>query len=110
MFLIHAIVRFLFQALALKLSVEVVRAPGVQNHYRQALRVSALLGLLSIMCGMIPVVGWLLYLVMWCVVVMRTYKLSLVRGMSVAVLQSLIAFGLLKLLVIFDLLPASATL
>ena len=110
MFLVHAVLRFLFQVLALKLSVEVVRAPGVQNHYRQALRVSALLGLTSLVCGLIPVVGWLVYLVIWCVVVMRTYKLSLVRGLSVAVIQSLIAFGLLKLLVFLSWLPATSSL
>lgn len=110
MFLIHALLRFLFQALALKLSVEVVRAPGVQNHYTQALRVSAMLGVLSIVCGLIPFVGWLLYLVVWCVVVMRTYKLSFVRGLGVAALQSFIAFALLKILVMCQWLPASSTL
>ena len=107
MFLVHAIVRFLLQSLCLKLSVEVVRAPGVENHYRQALRTSALLGLLSLLCGFIPIFGWFVYVALWCMVVMKTYKLTLARGAFVALSQGILAAFLTKLFVYFDLLPSA---
>mgnify|MGYP000675149007 CR=1 FL=1 len=110
MFFVYAIVRFLLQALALKFSVSLIGQPGVQNNYTQALTTSAILGVLSLLCGCIPVFGWLLYLGLWCAVVMNTYKLSFTRSVGVAIIQTLIAFGLLKLLVLINILPAATSL
>lgn len=110
MFLIHAIVRFLLQSLCLKLSVEVVRAPGVENHYSQALRTSALLGVLSLVCGLIPLIGWFVYVALWCVIVMKTYKLTFTRGIFVALSQGLLAAVLTRLFVFFNLLPEAHAL
>ena len=97
-YLFMLIVKFFVQALALKLSVEAVKAPGVQNKYGMALKLSAGLALAHLLLGLVPWVGGLVYLVVWCAAVMSTYKLSLVRSVLVALLQGVVGFLILKAL------------
>ena len=85
--LVLPVLRFFVNAFALKLAVGVLSKPGAENQYGTAVTLSAMLSLLGIAFGFIPLVGGLLHLVAWVLVVRMVYDLSLTRSVGVGVLQ-----------------------
>jgi len=91
LFFFCAAVKFLLQALALRMAVEVVKPYGVENHYTTALTVAGIVSVAGVITGFIPWIGWLIYLIIWCGIMMSTYKLTIMRSGVVAVMQLMIA-------------------
>lgn len=109
LFFFYAVVKFLLQALALKLAVGVVKPYEVENQYMTALTVAGGVALVGLVTGFIPWIGWLVYLVAWCAIMMTTYKLTLMRSLVVALMQLMIASGLTLLAKWVGLLDAGSS-
>ena len=95
--LITHLVVFFVHALSLKLAVSAVSAqPAAQNSYSRALKLSAGFVLLSFLLGVLTMklIAWPLYAVIWCVVIMKTYRLSLTRSVGVALVQTVASWAL----------------
>lgn len=89
--LLSSVLLFFVQALALKLSVGMMATSKTQdNSYTQALRLSAGFIVLSFLLGLIAIkiIAWPIYVAVWCVVIMKTYRLSFMRSIGVALGQS----------------------
>ena len=109
LFFFYAVVKFLLQALALKLAVGVVKPYEVENQYMTALTVAGGVALVGLVTGFIPWIGWLVYLVAWCAFMMTTYKLTLMRSLVVALMQLMIASGVTLLAKWVGLLDAGSS-
>lgn len=99
--IILAVVSFFLQAFALKLALGVMGQPSHQNKYGTAIRVAATLALAGFLLGFIPLVGWLVYAILWLLVVRSVYGIGLTKSVGVAVLQvviRLVLSGILALI------------
>jgi len=107
MFIVYALIKFVVHAVALKLAVGAVADQATDNSYKTALSVSAALVFAGWICGFVPLIGGLLSLVVWCGVMMSTYKLTLVRSVVVAITQAIVGFIIFTVLGWFGLIPAT---
>ena len=110
MFIISVLIKTLVQAVALKFAIETAAGPSTENRFATALSVTAGLSLAGLLFHTIPLVGWLASMVLWCAVVMATYRISLVRSVAVAVLQFFIGAGLTLVLKLIGVLSSGASL
>lgn len=98
MSILLAIAGFFLSALALKLALGVLGQPKHDNKYGTAVTVAGVLSVGSFVLGFVPVLGWLLYPVLWLGVVKSVYRIGFAKSLVVAVLQLVIRVGLWWLL------------
>lgn len=91
---VFAIVSFLLHVLTLKLAAGTMGVPRAHNRYSRALAVVLGLSVLGFVLGLIPVLGWLLYPLVWVVVVKSAYDLSVLKSVGVALVQVALKIGL----------------
>lgn len=91
---IFAIVSFLLHVLTLKLAAGSMGVPRANNQYLKALMVVLGLSLAGFVLGLVPILGWLLYPLVWVVVVKSAYDLSFAKSLGVALVQVVLKLGL----------------
>lgn len=89
---------FIVQALALKVSLNLVGQARAQNKFSKALKVSLLLSFALLLTGFIPVVGWIAKPLVWLLIVMSAYNIGFGKSIGVAILQALAQFTMKWLL------------
>ncbi|MFU8807244.1 MAG: hypothetical protein ACNA8W_25775 [Bradymonadaceae bacterium] len=102
------IISFLVQALALKLALGVLGQPSTQNRYGTALGVAGGLTAMGFVLGFVPIMGWLLFPVMWIAVVMGVYKIGFLKSLGVAILQVVLRMVISLILAVIGIKTASA--